>query len=86
MHTTAYSACPTPTVSTKITLKLAASHRNMVSRVVRVTPPETKENHRNTDKINMQQIFNFRFIPRLPLLGDDLIKDTIYIYILIYFY
>lgn len=39
IFTTACSAWPTPTVSTKTTSKLAASHRNIVSRVVRVTPP-----------------------------------------------
>ena len=36
---TAVSLCPTPTVSTKIVSKPAASHRMMVSRVLRATPP-----------------------------------------------
>ena len=35
----AVSLCPTPTVSTKILSKPAASHRMMVSRVLRATPP-----------------------------------------------
>ena len=36
---TAVSDCPTPTVSTKMVSKPAASHRIMVSRVLRATPP-----------------------------------------------
>ena len=36
---TAVSLCPTPTVSTKIVSKPAASHKTMVSRVFRATPP-----------------------------------------------
>ena len=36
---TAVSLCPTPTVSTKILSKPAASHKIIVSRVLRATPP-----------------------------------------------
>ena len=37
---TAVSLCPTPTVSTKILSKPAASQRIIVSRVLRATPPK----------------------------------------------
>ncbi len=36
---TAVSDCPTPTVSTKMTSNPAASHKIIVSRVLRATPP-----------------------------------------------
>ena len=40
MAATSYSLWPTPTVSTRITSKPAASHSNMVSRVFCATPPK----------------------------------------------
>ena len=39
MERTAVSLCPTPTVSTRMVSKPAASHRSMVSRLLRFTPP-----------------------------------------------
>ena len=40
MEWTAVSLCPTPTVSTKTESNPAASHRIIVSRVLRATPPK----------------------------------------------
>ena len=40
MECTAVSLCPTPTVSTKILSKPAASHKTIVSRVFLATPPK----------------------------------------------
>lgn len=42
---TAVSLCPTPTVSTKIVSNPAASHKMMVSRVFRATPPTNLRQH-----------------------------------------
>ncbi len=43
MLATATSDCPTPTVSTRITSKPAASSSTMVSRVALATPPRVPE-------------------------------------------
>ena len=72
---TAVSDCPTPTVSMKMTSNPAASHRMIVSRVLRATPPsDPAEGEGRMKTSGLPEMLSMRVLsPRIepPLRSDE---------------
>ena len=72
---TAVSDCPTPTVSMKMTSNPAASHRMIVSRVLRATPPsDPAEGEGRMKTLGLDEMLSMRVLsPRIePPLRSEL--------------